>query len=47
MASTSNSKLYNAMLFIAKFENNLGRLQVASIAGCKTNSVEVFNVMLA
>jgi hypothetical protein len=39
MASTSNSKLYNAMLFIAKFENNLGRLQVAS--------VEVFNVMLA
>jgi hypothetical protein len=47
MASTVNSELYNATLLIAKSENKVGRLQLASIAGCKTNSVEVFSVMLA
>jgi hypothetical protein len=47
MVSTVNSKLYNATLLIAKFENKVGRLQLASIAGCKTKSVEVFSVMFA
>jgi hypothetical protein len=47
MASTVNSELYNAMLFIAKSENKIGRLQLASIAGRKTKSDEVFNAMLA
>jgi hypothetical protein len=47
MASTVNSELYNATLLIAKSENKVGRLKLASIAGCKTNSVEVFSVMLA
>jgi hypothetical protein len=35
------------MLLIAKFENKVGRWQLASIAACKTKSVEVFSVMLA
>ena len=39
--------LHNASLLIAKSENKVGRLQLASIAGCKTKSVEVFSVMLA
>ena len=39
--------LYNASLLIAKSENKVGCLQLASIAGCKTKSVEVFSVMLA
>ena len=47
MVSTVNSKLYNATLLIAKFENKVGRLQLASIAGCKTKCVEVFSVMFA
>jgi hypothetical protein len=47
MASTVNSELYNATLLIAKSENKVGRLQLASIVGCKTKSVEVFSVMLA
>jgi hypothetical protein len=47
MPSTVNSKLYNATLLIAEFVNKVGRLQVASIAGCKTKSVEVFSVVLA
>jgi hypothetical protein len=33
MASTLNSELYNETLLIAKSENNVGRLQLASIAG--------------
>jgi hypothetical protein len=47
MVSTVNSKLYNATLLIAKFENKVGRLHLASIAGCKTKCVEVFSVMFA
>ena len=47
MASTVNSELYNATLLIAKSENKVGHLQLASIAGCKTKSVEVFSEMFA
>jgi hypothetical protein len=48
MASTVNSELYNATLLNAKSEDKkVGRLQLASIAGCKTKSVEVFSVKLA
>ena len=47
VALTVNSELYNATLLIAKFENKVGRLQLASIAGCKTKCVEVFSVMFA
>ena len=36
MASTVNSELYNATLLIAKFENKVDCLQLASFAGCKT-----------
>jgi hypothetical protein len=36
MASTVNSELYNTTLLIAKFENKVGRLQLASFAGYKT-----------
>ena len=39
--ATVNSELYNATSLIEKSENKVGRLQLASIAGCKTNSVEV------
>ena len=46
-ASTVNSELYNATLLIATSENEVGRLQLASIAGCKTMSDEVFRVMFA
>ena len=47
MASTVNSELYNTTLLIAKSENTVGHLQLASIAGYKTKSVEVLSVMLA
>jgi hypothetical protein len=47
MVSTVNKELYNATLLISKYVNKVGRLQLASIAGCKTKSVEVFSVMLA
>jgi hypothetical protein len=48
MASTVNSEWYNGTLQIAKSENKVGRLQLDSIAGCKTKSFEVFtSVMLA
>ena len=36
MTSTVNSELYNATLLKAKSENKVGRLQLASFAGCKT-----------
>ena len=45
MASTVNSEWYNGTLQIAKSENKVGRLQLAS---SQTKSVEVFtSVMLA
>ena len=48
MASIVNSKLYYAMLQIAKSENCIGsRLQFASIAGCRTRSVEIYRVVFA
>ena len=49
MASIVNSKLYYAMLQIAKSETeNIGsRLQFASIAGCRTRSVEIYRVVFA
>jgi hypothetical protein len=36
MASTVNSELYNTTLLIAKFENKVDCLQLASFAGYKT-----------
>jgi hypothetical protein len=39
--------IYNAMLLIAKSETKVGRLQLASIAGSKTKSVELFSATLA
>ena len=45
MASTVHSELYNATLLIVNSENKVGRLQLGSIAGCKTKSVEVFSAM--
>ena len=47
MASIVNSKLYYAMLQIAKSENIGSRLQFASIAGCRTRSVEIYRVVFA
>ena len=47
MASIVNSKLYYAMLQIAKSENIDSRLQFASIAGCRTRSVEIYRVVFA
>jgi hypothetical protein len=45
MACAVSSKSYYAM--IAKSENTVGRLQFASIAGCRTKSVGTFRVMFA
>ena len=45
MACAVSSKSYYAM--IAKSENTVGRLQFASIAGCRTKSMESFRVMFA
>jgi hypothetical protein len=47
MASAVNSKLYYAVLSIAKLENTIGHLQFASIGACRTKSVEIFSVMFA
>jgi hypothetical protein len=47
MASIVNSKLYYAILQIAKSENIGSRLQFASIAGCRTRSVEIYRVVFA
>jgi hypothetical protein len=47
MASIVNSKLYYAMLQIAKSENIGSRLRFASIAGCRTRSVEIYRVVFA
>ena len=47
MTPTVNSGFYNAMFQIAKSENIVDRSQLAEFAGCKTKSVEEFNVILA
>ena len=47
MAPIVNTKLYYAMLQIAKSENIGSRLQFASIAGCRTRSVEIYRVVFA
>jgi hypothetical protein len=47
MASIVNSKLHYAMLQIAKSENIDSRSQFASIAGCRTRSVEIYRVVFA
>ncbi len=47
MASIVNSKLYYAILKIAKSENIGSRLQFASIVGCRTLSVEIYRVVFA
>ncbi len=47
MASMVNSKLYYAILQIAKSENIGSRLQFASIVGCRTQSVEIYRVVFA
>ena len=47
MVPTVDSRLYNAMLQIAKSEKMVDRLQLAAFAGCKTKSVEEFSVILA
>ncbi len=46
MCPTVNSRLYNAMLQIAKYEKMVDRLPLATFAGCKTKSVEEFSVIL-
>ncbi len=46
MGPTVNSRLYNAMLQIAKSEKMVDGLQLAAFAGCKTKSVEQFSVIL-
>ena len=43
MASTVNSELYNATLLIAKFENKVGCLQLASFAAAKQLCIDVFS----
>ncbi len=47
MASIVSSKLYYAILQIAKTENICSRLQFASIVGCRTRSVEIYRVVFA
>ncbi len=47
MASIVNSKLYHAILKIAKSENIGSRLQFASLVGCRTRSVEIYRVVFA
>ncbi len=47
MAAIVHSKLYYAILKIAKSENIGSRLQFASIVGCRTRSVEIDRVVFA
>ena len=45
LALSASTKLYYAMLLIAKCVSKVGHLQIAVVVGSKTKSADVFDVL--